>query len=134
MPCISDATIRGRLDHDDGVDLEALGHADRHDGDLIVEPGGGGPAVGDAGVVERARDLVDHRVGGDDGDAAVAAARRQHVVGGGRHGGAESRPATSTLTTRGMRVALADRCGDRRSGVAARMTRSASCMICAGMR
>ena len=47
----------GRLHDDHAVELESLDDADRHDGDVVVEPGPRRPTVLDAGGVEGGRDL-----------------------------------------------------------------------------
>ena len=54
----------GRLDHDAGIELEALHQADGHHRDLLVEAVAGGLAVVDAGIVERRADPLDQRLAG----------------------------------------------------------------------
>ena len=71
MPCSWSLTIAARLDDDHGVEFEALDHADRHDGQRLVEPGAGRPPVLEPGRGQRLRDGVAQIVGSDHRDTAA---------------------------------------------------------------
>ena len=100
----------------------------------LVEPGARGPAVLDAGGVERVGDLVDERVGGDDGDAAVGSAS---VIAAVTATTVVEHAAPRSVGPHDTRADVADAHASRAraaSGVAAAITRLASSMIWAGMR
>ena len=71
QPLLFGLDDRGGLDHHDAVELEALHHADRHHGDRRTEAAARGATVFDTRGGERLRHLLDHRVRGDDRDAAI---------------------------------------------------------------
>ena len=105
------------LDHDGGVDLEALDHADLDHGDPVLEAVAGGPAERDVGGGEGVADLVDDRRRHDDRDLA-GVDRGALVEGGGHDLGRQ--PARSGPADRRLGAVLAHRPrrGDVGGGVA----------------